>query len=137
MSSLFLAATPAYATYYNPIAASDARCDQVTGREQQRCLSIANRNERLRLRQARNTYQRGQTLREQRVLTRFNRNTNIRRRGNERLTIRTHDTMGVSARRLINRRDEEARNACNGLEGTAKYLCIRTETRSARRGNVR
>lgn len=137
MSSLLLAATPALASY-NPIQASDDRCDRVAGREKDRCLSIAKRNQRLRLRQARNTYTRGQTQRERRSLQQFNRNTNIRRRGNADLSrLRAHDTTGVSARRLINRRDEDARNACRGLDGTAKYLCIRTETRAARRGNVR
>lgn len=115
-----LASTPVLAvTYSNPIQASLARCEQLAGREKDRCESIHRRVQRLRLRQTANTYDRGNTMREQRVLRTTTQSSNIRRINEYDMNrLRRYDTNGVNPRRLIRRRDEEARSKCDDLEGT-------------------
>lgn len=138
LSYLFVAA-PAYAIIYNnPIEASMARCEQVTGREKDRCESIHRRVERLRLRQTTKTYTRGNTLREQRVLLPTTKTTNIRRTNQVDMSrLRTHDGSRGNSRRLINIRDESARSTCKDVPLTEKSQCIRDQWKSITRGNVK
>ena len=141
VSAQLLIASPAYALMFqNPIEASRARCDAVAGREKLRCEFINNRVERLRFRQIRNTYERGSTMREQRVLRRqqnYGENTIRRVRGYDMSRLRTHNRDGGNARRLINMRDEQARKACRSAEPTERSQCIREQWRALRRGNTR
>lgn len=133
-TQLLTAAPSAFAYIYtSPIDASRARCTEVAGRERDRCNFIHNRIERLRLRQSQNSYKRGQTLREQRSVAKNKPATNLRRIGNSDLIeLRQRAHGGMNPRRAINRADEAARSACEGLESTEKYTCIRRELRQAR-----
>lgn len=124
--------------YTDPIRASRARCDQLAGREKDRCTFINNRIERLRLRQAQTEVTRTNTLRDRRQILNNVPRTNIRRIGNYDLQrLRQHDRDGGNARRMIKLRNEAARGACDHLEGTEKYTCIRTNSRQTSRGQTR
>lgn len=141
-AALYLcAASPAMAlTFTGAIEASNARCNQLAGREKARCININKRVERLRLRQTTNTYQRGSTQREQRVLARqqnHERNSTERIRGFDMNRLRSHNRDGGNARRLINSRDEQARGACRLVDATEKSECIRMQWKGLRRGNTR
>ena len=138
-ASTMLSASPAFALVYNnPIQASMARCNELAGREKDRCETIHRRVERLRLRQTANTYDRGNTLREQRILRPTTQPTSIRRTNQPNLSrLRRHDRDGGNARRLINRRDAEARAQCRGFDSTERYQCIRENWRNLSRGNTR
>lgn len=117
---------------------SRSRCDQLAGREKSRCTFINNRIERLRTRQAESAVIRTNTLRDRRQILDNRPRTDIRRIGSYDLErLRTHNRDGGNARRMIRLRDETARSACDSLEGTEKYMCIRKQSRLSSRGQTR
>ncbi|MDA1292651.1 MAG: hypothetical protein O3A81_02630 [bacterium] len=117
---------------------TETRCENTAGRENIRCKYVNSKTERLRYSNSRNGYLRTHTLRERRHVSKNRPSTDIRRIGSEDLArIRRHNRDGGNARRLINRRDENARAKCESLESTAKYMCIRAQTRASNRGETR
>ena len=117
---------------------ADRRCERTAGREKDRCRFVNARIERLRFRHVRMGVTRGHLLREMRHVSKNRPVRDIRRIGNHNLArLRRHNRNGGNARRLINRRDERARDKCKSLRSTEKYRCIRNVTRASSRGNTR
>lgn len=116
----------------------ETRCDNTAGREKNRCKYVNSKTERHRYTNSRNGIQRTHTLRERRHVSKNRPATDIRRIGTEDLErLRRHNRDGGNARRLINKRDKNARAKCENLESTAKYMCIRAQTRASNRGETR
>lgn len=134
---LFFAAAPAtFANGRNQVGV--ARCQNLSGREKSRCMYTLEHSGRLRVDSPLNAVSRSNTVRDQRVIRRNTTRSNIRRIGDHNLTrLRRHSQDGGRARRMINRKDETARDACRYLEGTEKYQCIRAGWRGLSRGNTR
>ncbi|MCB9808351.1 hypothetical protein H6770_03790 [Candidatus Peribacteria bacterium] len=127
-------------TYDNPIDASRARCTSLAGREKDRCVFINNRVERLRLRQAKDSYERGNTQRERRQLLQqqnYESNETRRIRGFDMNRLRKHDMTRRSARRLINSQDKKVRSACEDVDASERAQCIRDNWKEASRGNTK
>lgn len=116
-------------------------CDQLAGREKARCENVmTNSRRRLQIRQASVESSRGNgiTARERRRVFENRPQRNIRRVGSANLSrLRQHNRDGGNARRQIQHRDEQARDACRGLESTEKYECVRANWRGLSRGNTR
>jgi len=120
------------------LRSTETRCEDTSGREAARCKYVNSKTERLRYRNSRNGYTRGHTLREMRHTSKNRPATDIRRIGTPNLArLRRHNRNGGNARRLINNRDENARTKCEELRSTAKYMCIRAQTRASNRGETR
>ena len=134
---LFFASTPLTGAESRK-AAGAARCQELSGREKSRCMYVLEHSGRLRVSAPLNAVSRSNTVRDQRVIRKSTTKSNIRRIGNYNLSrLRRHNQNGGNARRLINSRDEFARDTCKYLEGTAKYICIRAGWRGLSRGNTR
>ena len=120
------------------LRASERRCERTSGRELARCKYVNSKTERQRYRNSRNSYSRGNTLREMRHVSKNRPATDIRRIGSQNLArLRRHNRNGGNARRMLNTRDDNARAKCEDLRGTEKYMCIRRETRASNRGETR
>ncbi|MBT5236803.1 hypothetical protein HOL63_00345 [Candidatus Peregrinibacteria bacterium] len=134
---LFFASTPLTGAESRK-AAGAARCQELSGREKSRCMYVLEHSGRLRVSAPLNAVSRSNTVRDSRVIRRSTTTSNIRRIGNYNLSrLRRHSQDGGNARRMINSRDEFARNACKYLEGTAQSMCIRAGWRGLSRGNTR
>jgi hypothetical protein len=106
------------------------RCQQMTGREQSRCIYVLEHSGRLRVRATTKAVTRSSTVRQRRVIRQNTITSNVRRRGDKGLVqLKRHYQAGGNARRQINTRDEAARDSCKFLEGTKKYTCIRKNLR--------
>lgn len=137
ISVLFFASTPLTSAAERSDAGA-LRCKNLSGREKSRCLYVLEHSGRLRVSTPLNAVSRSNTVRDQRVIRRSVTTSNIRRIGDYNLSrLRRHSQKGGRARRLINRKDELARDACKYLESTAKYQCIRAGWRGLSRGNTR
>ncbi len=137
-AAILLTTVPTAQAARGTLRAAERRCDRTAGRELARCKYVNSKTERQRYRNSRNGYTRGHTLREMRHLPKNRPATDIRRIGTPDLArLRRHNRNGGNARRLINNRDEKARTKCEELRSTAKYMCIRAETRASNRGETR
>lgn len=135
---LMISTVPTAQAARGTLRTTETRCSNTAGREAARCKYVNSKTERLRYRNSRNGYTRGHTLREMRHVSKNRPATDIRRIGTESLArLRMHNRSGGNARRLINTRDENARAKCELLESTAKYMCIRAQTRASNRGETR
>ena len=137
VSALFFTAVPLSSA--RTVTANANRCEHLAGRERDRCQYVVEHAGRLRVRAAtRSEIRRNNTLRDKRVIRTNTSTSNIRRIGDYNLQrLRQHSQDGGNSRRLINRRDEAARSACEDLEGTAQALCVRANWRALSRGNTR
>ena len=138
IASLMMSSVPLAHAQGMTLRSSQRRCERTVGREASRCKFVNSRTERLRYNNSRNSYTRGHTLREMRHVSKNRPATDVRRIGSENLQrLRRHNRMGGNARRMINTRDENARAKCEGLVSTARYMCIRAQTRASNRGETR
>ncbi len=120
------------------ISAAQARCMELAGREQTRCLTVHRRNSRLRLQNVGDKIPQARTVRERRVITTNKPATNIRRIGSYDLErLRTHNRDGGRARRQLKSRADSARDACKMEDKGEKSLCVRDHWRQMSRGQTR
>lgn len=111
------------------------RCQGTTGRELARCTYVNGQSPRLKTASTLQETVRRNTLRDLRILSRKTKATEATTGSTGH--VRTYDVNSGNARRIINMRNQEARNACSNLTGTEKYKCVRKNTNRSSRGTVR
>lgn len=137
VGALLLNAAPAFAANSPTVQQAKDRCQQVAGLEKSRCLAILKRSQRLRLQNLdQHISGRGNTLREQRMITNNNSVDNVRTRSSQNLKrLRTNMNKGVAPRRTIRNNASDARNMCRDIKDDIKQaMCIRTNLSTVNRG---
>lgn len=139
VGALLLSSSPALAAGVPTPQQAQERCQKVAGSEKSRCLVILNRARRLKLQNLdQHITGRGNTLREQRMISDNSSVRNIRKFASQtKKDMRVNKGNGVASRRTITDNAHAARWMCKEITNSVeKASCMRKNLDSVNRGAV-